>query len=77
MIDTVLVTNVLMVILKKQFPDWQRKAWAPSAIGLVTAPLDTMATGQITSLPTLTAWLHSGLAAGATASSARDVAVGK
>jgi hypothetical protein len=76
-VGTVLWTNVAMIFLKKAFPGWQSKGWAPPIIGLVTAVLGAAATGQIHSIPTLLAWIIGGLGAGASASSLRDFAVGK
>lgn len=76
-VGTVLWTNVTMVSLKKAFPSWQSKAWAPPVIGLVTAGLGAAATGQVHDVATLGAWLIGGLGAGASASSLRDFAVGK
>lgn len=76
-IGTGVWTNLAMVVLKAKFPDWQSKAWAPPLIGLVTAVLGAMAAGQVHTGGDLLMWVGIGLGAGSTASSVRDVKVGK
>lgn len=77
LIGTALWTNVLMVILKGRFPDWQRKAWAPPLIGAVTAVLGALIGDQIHTWQQVAVWAATGVGAGATASSGRDIVVGK
>lgn len=76
-LGTVLWTNLVMVLLKRSFPGWQSKGWAPPLIGLVTAVLGAAATGQVHDVASLGAWIIGGLGAGASASSLRDSMVGK
>lgn len=76
-LGTAIWTNVLMVFLKSRFPGWNQKAWAPPIIGMVTAVLGALVAGQIHAWPELLVWAATGMGAGSTASSGRDVLVGK
>ena len=73
-LGNVLFTNVVMVLLKKStwYQEMEKRAWLPLAIGLIGGAFGAMATGSISDAPSLTAWLVAGIAAGGTASSARD-----
>lgn len=77
LIGNALFTNVIMIFLKRQFSDWDKKAWAPPLIGAVGGVFGAMASGQITSVDTLILWILTGVGAGSFASSARDTVKGK
>jgi len=70
-------TNVVMVVLKSKFPDWNQKAWAPPIIAMVTTVLGALVANQIHTWTELIVWSATGLGAGGVASSGRDVMVGK
>jgi hypothetical protein len=74
LVGNVLLTNGAMVALKSQFPGWQNKAWAPVLIGIAGGVLGALASGQVTSWPSLLAWVATGAGAGGFASSLRDTA---
>lgn len=76
-VGTAVWTNLVMVMLKCKFPSWNKKAWAPPLIGAVTAVLGALVADQIHTWTQLTVWAATGLGAGSTASSGRDVAAGK
>lgn len=76
-VGTALWTNVLMIFLKSKFPTWQQKAWAPPLIGMVTAILAGLIADQIHTWTQVAIYAATGLGAGSTASSGRDIAVGK
>ena len=76
-LGTALVTTFVMAALKKAFPGWENKAWAPPLIGAVMNGLAAMTAGEIHSTSTLVSWLLAGFLAGGLGSSARDVMRGK
>lgn len=77
LVGTALWTNVVMMVLKCQFPTWNQKAWAPPVIGAVTAVLGGLIGDQIHTWTQVAVFVATGMGAGATASSGRDIAVGK
>ena len=77
MLGTVLWTNIAMVVLKKKFPGWDSKAWAPPLIGVVTMVLGGLASGRVSDVGSLIGYVLAGLGSGGAASSLRDTVVGK
>ena len=69
----VVYVPMLMKYLKKMFPRWDKKAWAPPIIGGISTLIAAMAAGQVTSWQYAAWFFVSGLGAGGFASSARDV----
>lgn len=77
LVGTALWTNLVMVVLKNRMPDWNKKAWAPPVIGLMTTVLGALVADQCNSWNELGMWVLTGLGAGSAASSGRDILVGK
>jgi hypothetical protein len=68
---------LLMSVMKRRFPGWDRKAWAPLVIGMVTMLVFGLATGRVISWNAALLYALVGFASGGTASSLRDIYIGK
>jgi uncharacterized BrkB/YihY/UPF0761 family membrane protein len=71
------VVPFVMRVLKKWFPKWNKKAWAPPLIGAMTTLMSAMVAGTVTGWREMIVAFATGYAAGATASSHRDIFKGK
>jgi hypothetical protein len=68
---------LIMRYLKKKFPRWDKKAWAPPIIGAITTTITGLATGQVRDIQTGLLYFLFGWASGGSASSIRDMVAGK
>lgn len=71
------LTPFVMQGVKKFFPTWNKKAWFPLVFGSIASVGTAMAAGQLLDWQSAVIAFLVGLGAGGTASSVRDVVVGK
>ena len=67
----------IMGLLKKKFPDWDKKAWFPLVFGATATVAAAAAAGQVHNPQDLVNVIGVGLSGGGIASSLRDVVAGK